>query len=107
MKRTDESIFTEDLLRAFVKLTPQKTDIEALAPFKDLSPAEKAELGDADQFFLEIMYAFLLLNFLPCSLMILYFIFTDFFIFLGISPVLRAVSLPFCSKRLSKFCMRS
>ena len=59
----DESIFTEDLLRAFVKLTPQKTDIEMLAPFKDLSPEAKLELGDADQFFLEIMFVFSLVFF--------------------------------------------
>ena len=51
----DDAIFSEDLLRAFVKLTPQKTDIELLTPFKNLPDEEKAQLGDADQFFLEIM----------------------------------------------------
>ena len=51
----DESIFTEDVLRAFAKLTPQKTDIEMLKPFMNLSDEEKTGLGDADQFFLEIM----------------------------------------------------
>ena len=43
------------MLRAFVKLTPQKTDIELLTPFKALPEEEKRLLGDADQFFLEIM----------------------------------------------------
>jgi len=51
----DESIFTEDVLRAFAKLTPQKTDIELLKPFAALPEEQKAGLGDADQFFLEIM----------------------------------------------------
>jgi diaphanous 1 len=51
----DESVLSEDLLRAFVKLTPQKTDIELLAPYKSYTEEQKLELGDADQFFLEIM----------------------------------------------------
>jgi Formin Homology 2 Domain len=51
----DESVFNEDNLRALVKLTPQKTDIEQLKEFKTAPPEVLDTLGEAERFFLAIM----------------------------------------------------
>eukprot|EP01103_Thecamoeba_quadrilineata_P012635 TRINITY_DN32_c1_g3_i1.p1 TRINITY_DN32_c1_g3~~TRINITY_DN32_c1_g3_i1.p1 ORF type:complete len:1186 (+),score=292.57 TRINITY_DN32_c1_g3_i1:96-3653(+) len=51
----EDTKFTEDTLRAFIKLAPTKEDIESLKPFLTAPPETLARLGNSEKLFLAIM----------------------------------------------------
>eukprot|EP01094_Clydonella_sp_ATCC50884_P023404 TRINITY_DN55_c0_g1_i1.p1 TRINITY_DN55_c0_g1~~TRINITY_DN55_c0_g1_i1.p1 ORF type:complete len:1380 (+),score=805.61 TRINITY_DN55_c0_g1_i1:131-4270(+) len=51
----EDDKFTEDHVKAFLKLVPQKEEVEALQPFVGASAEVLATLGDAERFYLAIL----------------------------------------------------
>merc|ERR1711988_26739 len=50
-----DSLFTEEQLKGFLKLTPKSSDIELLKPYLSAPRKVRRQLGEAEQFYLEIM----------------------------------------------------